>query len=111
METLEKRPQKGIEERIDDLEQQVNSLREMLANSKDILSMDEAATYLNVNKSYLYKLTSNQQIPHYKPNGGKVYFERVLLDEWLRQNPVKTIAEIDADASRWLINENHRRKK
>ena len=37
--------------------------------TKEVLTSDEAAKYMGVSKSYLYKLTMRQQIPHYKPSG------------------------------------------
>ena len=33
------------------------------------LTLNEAAQYLDISKSYLYKLTCSNKIPHYKPNG------------------------------------------
>jgi len=37
--------------------------------TKEVLTSDEAARYMGVSKSYLYKLTMRQQIPHFKPMG------------------------------------------
>ena len=42
--------------------------------TKEVLTSDEAAKYMGVSKSYLYKLTMRQQIPHYKPMGKMCYF-------------------------------------
>jgi excisionase family DNA binding protein len=57
--------------------------------------IDKPAIYSALSVSYLYKLTSTQQIPHFKPRGKIIYFDRSELDEWLRQNRVKTTAEIE----------------
>ena len=54
------------------------------------LTFEEAADYLGLSKSYLYKLTSANKIPHYKPQGKRVYFAKVELDTWLLRNPIKT---------------------
>ena len=35
--------------------------------TKEVLTSDEAARYMGISKSYLYKLTMKQQIPHFKP--------------------------------------------
>ena len=51
---------KSIEDRVSELEQMVFTV-------KNILSFDEASKFLNLSKSYLYKLTSGNLIPHYKP--------------------------------------------
>ena len=41
-----------------DLELRVSELEKMLFLSKSVLSFDEASKFLNLSKSYLYKLTS-----------------------------------------------------
>lgn len=87
---------KSIEERIEELEALVYA-------TKNVLSFDEASKYLNLSKSYLYKLTSAQQIPHYKPQGKMIYFEKDALDAWLRQNPVKTQTQISQEASHYIM--------
>jgi excisionase family DNA binding protein len=62
--------------------------------TKEILTTDEAARYMGISKSYLYKLTMRQQIPHYKPMGKMCYFNRQELEQWLQSNRVSTDAEI-----------------
>lgn len=87
---------KTIEERIEELESLVYA-------SKNVLSFEEACKYLNLSKSYLYKLTSAQMIPHYKPQGKMIYFEKDALEAWLRQNPVKTQAQISQEATHYIL--------
>ena len=55
---------------------------------------DEAAAYLGVSKSYIYRLTSRNEIPCYKPLGKMCYFDRSELEEWIRSNRAATDAEI-----------------
>lgn len=62
--------------------------------TKEILTSDEAARYMGISKSYLYKLTMRQQIPHFKPMGKMCYFNRQELEAWLQSNRVSTDAEI-----------------
>lgn len=62
--------------------------------TKAVLTIEEAAKYMGVSKSYLYKLTMSRGIPHTKPTGGKCYFNRVELEEWLKANPVMVQADI-----------------
>ena len=87
---------KSIEERIEELEN-------LIYLSKNVLSFEEASRFLNLSKSYLYKLTSAGVIPHYKPQGKMIYFEKTALEEWLRQNPVKTQEQIAQEAPRYLL--------
>ena len=47
------------------------------------LTVREAAAYLGIKQSFLYKLTSQGRIPFYKPAGGKLYFTRNDLEGYL----------------------------
>jgi len=91
------------------LENRVSKLEQSLFIVKSILSFNEASEFLNLSKSYLYKLTSSGQIPHYKPQGKMLYFEKSELEQWLRQNPVKTNQQVMQDAESQLMNANRRR--
>lgn len=53
--------------------------------TKEVLTSDEAARYMGISKSYLYKLTMRGEIPHYKPMGKMCYFNRAELEQWLQQ--------------------------
>lgn len=71
---------------------------------KEILTFDEASKLLGLSKSYLYKLTHLRQIPHYKPNGKKLYFKKSDLDSYRLRNRVLTDSEIQAQAEEKLRN-------
>lgn len=86
---------KSIEERIEQLEN-------LIYQTKNVLTFDEAARFLGFSKSYLYKLTAANRIPYYKPQGKMVYFEKSVLEDWLRQNPVKTEAQIAQQAEVYM---------
>jgi excisionase family DNA binding protein len=62
------------------------------------MSLDEAAAYLRVSRSYLYRLTSRSQIPHYKPGGKRIYFLKTDLDKWILGKRVASRAELFASA-------------
>jgi excisionase family DNA binding protein len=49
-----------------------------------LIGIDEASTILGLKRSTLYARTSNRSIPHYK-RGGKLYFRRSELIDWLTQ--------------------------
>ncbi|MCI7314648.1 MAG: helix-turn-helix domain-containing protein [Bacteroidales bacterium] len=70
---------------------------------KEVLTSDEAARYMGISKSYLYKLTARKQIPHYKPMGKVCYFNRVELEEWLQSNRVSTSTEISQQAQAYCM--------
>lgn len=66
--------------------------------SKNVLTFDEAVLFTGLAKSYLYKLTASGKIPHYKPSGKLIYFDRTELEKWMLRNPVKTAEEIEQQA-------------
>jgi excisionase family DNA binding protein len=58
---------------------------------KVFLTLEEAATFTGISKSYLYKLTHRGSIPFSKPQGKLIFFERLELENWLRQNSSKPV--------------------
>ena len=72
-------------------------------NTKEVLTSDEAASYMGVSKSYLYKLTMEKRIPHYKPMGKMCFFNRKEIEMWLQANRVATDEELSQDAQAYCI--------
>ena len=66
---------------------------------KEVLTSDEAAKYLGVSKSCLYKWTMARQIPHYKsPTGKMCFFNRKEIEAWMQSNRVATDDELEQQA-------------
>ena len=61
---------------------------------KAVLTSQEAAAYLGISLSKLYKLTCAKEIPFYKPNGKLNYFEREEIEAWALRNRIATNEEI-----------------
>jgi len=76
-------------------------LQDLVLSQKPILTFDEAATYTGFSKSYLYKLTYRQQIPHYKPTGKLIFFNRAELDQWIMTSQAER-EKIEAAASTYV---------
>lgn len=72
-------------------------------NTKEVLNFNEACQYLELSQSHLYKLTSTGAIPHYKPNGKKIYFNRHELDSWLLRNRATSKDEVEQQAADYLV--------
>lgn len=70
---------------------------------KEVLTLEEAAQYTGMKKSYLYKLTAAKAIPHYKPNGKNCFFRRTELEDWLTTNPVATAADLNGQARAYCM--------
>jgi len=90
----------AIIERLNAIERKLD---ELAAANKETLNFKEAARYLDVSRSHLYKLTSAKEIPHYKPRGKQVYFEKRELDKWLLQNRQTTRAEMEQSAIDYVV--------
>ena len=58
------------------------------------------ADYIGFSKSYIYKLTSQNLIPHSKPSGKAVFFNRDEIDKWLLSN--NTITHQQAKRKAWM---------
>ncbi|MBX3008036.1 MAG: helix-turn-helix domain-containing protein [Melioribacteraceae bacterium] len=64
--------------------EKLSKLEELLKKKNDKpLNFKEACAYLGYAPSYLYKLTYQKIIPHYKPTGKIIFFSKNELDEWI----------------------------
>ncbi len=88
---------------LEKLERIEKLLETQQAMQKQVLNFNDACIYLELSQSHLYKLTSTGSIPHYKPNGKKLYFNRQELDNWLLRNRSNSIDEIEQEAANYLI--------
>jgi len=79
-----------MEERISQIEANLDLIKSLLLGDKKTLTLDEGCKYTGYSKSYMYKLTSGQIIPHLK-RGKKVFFDKDELDTWLRQNKITDV--------------------
>ena len=89
---------------LDKLTEIANKLDEQNLLQKTVLNFNEACAYLDISQSHLYKLTSTRQIPHFCPQGMKLYFNRTELDVWLQRNRQSTNEEIEQEVNEKLFN-------
>ncbi len=62
------------------------------------LTAREAAHYVGIALSYLYKLTSRKEIPFYRPLGRRILFAAEDLDKWVRSGRVASNEELQEQA-------------
>ena len=55
---------------------------------KPVMNIDEFCNYLGTSKRAAYRMTSENLVPHYKPNGKNIFFKRSEIDEWITRHPV-----------------------
>ena len=60
---------------------------------KELLTLAETSEFLNVSKSYLYKLTSSKKIPFYKPAGKLIYFLKSEVERWVLDGKIISTSE------------------
>ena len=80
----------------------IESLLEATSQTKP-LTLIEAAKFLDLSRSHLYKLTSERKIPHFKPNGKKIYFDESELVQWLKRKPTRTLEETGEKSSSYIV--------
>lgn len=93
--------EKLILERLSQIEQKID---QQALLKKEVFNFNDACTYLDISASHLYKLTSQKAIPHFCPQGKKLYFNRQELDEWLQRNRQSSTDEIETEAANYIIN-------
>ena len=68
------------------INERLKAIEDALYTTKDILNMKEVCQYLDISQSLLYKLTCSGEIPHFKPRGKMIFFEKKELIEWIKRN-------------------------
>jgi len=77
-------------------------LNKLTIQQKEILTIEEAAEFLGLSTSRLYKMTSNKEIPHYKPGGKKIYLNRKELEQWILNSRVASTNDLDDEMKNYL---------
>ena len=80
-----------LQRQIEELQKRMDAVEDILDNAKEVLSVEEAARFMDIARSSLYKMTSDRSIPFYRPNGKMIYFEKADILEWIRKNRVMSV--------------------
>jgi excisionase family DNA binding protein len=78
---------KGEDKRIEEIIKLLSANEQI---NKRIFTLPEAALFMSMSRSQLYKLTSSRQIEHYCPRGKQIFFTREALEKHMLQNKVPT---------------------
>ena len=87
------------------INERLKSIEETLYTTKDILNMKEVCQYLDISQSLLYKLTCSGEIPHLKPRGKMIFFEKKELIEWIKKSNLLS-SEITKGSSKTISNDS-----
>ena len=77
----------------------INDIQSKVFYLKEALTSQEAAQYLGMKLSTLYKKTMNNEIPFYSPCNKRLYFKRQELEQWMLQNRHLTNEEMQSEAA------------
>lgn len=71
----------------------MDSLERRLGQGKKVMTMKEVSEFTGFSMAQLYVLTRTRAIPHSKPNGKTIFFDKSELNEWLLKNKIETVIE------------------
>lgn len=94
----------GTEDLHNDLQQIKTMLENIGFQSKEYYNVKEAAMFLNISESTLYKLTCTNSIVFYQPNGKLILFKKSDLIAYIEKGRRKTHDEIKEEAKERIKN-------
>ncbi len=71
------------------------------AKQSELLSIQEAATFLNLSKSTLYNKVNRNELPYMK-KGKRLYFSRIELVDYIKSGKIPSIQEIQEQTDTFL---------
>ncbi len=83
----------SIEHKLENLAALIQQIKQV--QPKAIMNLEEAASYLRISKSTLYKHTSTGKIGFYKPNGKVILFSVEDLNKWISSKRVPANEELE----------------
>lgn len=90
--------------KVESFEHRIEVLENTLSAAKEVLTLEEAALFMGISKSSLYKMTHRHELPFFRPNGKLIYFEKSELLAWMRRNRSMTEEEANEKAHEILQN-------
>ena len=88
--------------KVESHEHRIGLMENLLRDAKQVLTLEEAALFMGISKSSLYKMTHKHELPFFRPNGKIIYFEKSELLNWMRQNRSMSEAETKAAATKHM---------
>ena len=91
---------------MDFIQNELKEIKELLKiqniQQKEILTIEESSEFLGLSVSRLYKMTSNKEIPHYKPGGKKIYLNRKELEQWVLNSRVASNNDLGYELDNYI---------
>ncbi len=100
---------KALNYRLESVESGIESVKvNSTLSAKNVLTAKDVCLLADLSKSYLYKLTCTHQIPYYKGNGSKIYFDRKEVENWMKQNRYQTTTEAEQKAVNYVVSKKRK---
>ncbi len=94
----------------EELFKKLNSIQRMLKQQKrKPLTVNQAAKYMGMSVSQLYKLTSQKKIAHSKPNNKTLYFTKAALNQYAFKNKIKSHEQMKEEATQIALEMDNKR--
>lgn len=81
--------------------ERLTNIESLLTLSKTVLNLDEVCTLTGLSKSHVYKRSMQSTIPHYK-QAKHLFFDRIEVEAWLKENRFKTTDELGKEAATYV---------
>jgi excisionase family DNA binding protein len=104
-------PFQNLDQRLCNIESLLHSLRENQNNAvpqaekEEVLTVQEAANYLNLSVPTIYSKVHNGELPVMKRTK-RLYFSNKELLEYLKAGRIKTNSELEKEAAEYIQNSN-----
>ncbi|MBA2761393.1 MAG: helix-turn-helix domain-containing protein [Segetibacter sp.] len=101
--TFEKLPEavSKLQEKLNDIEQLLLAASNHPAETEELLTISQAAKFLNLSNPTIYGKVSRKEIPVNK-QGKRLYFYKSELAEWIKAGRKKTVMEIRQEADQFI---------
>ncbi len=107
-------PFEVIEARLSSIENLILDLKhqpiqvETTNQQKQLLTIDEVVELLHLTKPTVYSKHSKGELPGVCKRGKRLYFQRDIIINWIKDGRKKSNAEIEAEAGAYLLNNKKR---
>jgi excisionase family DNA binding protein len=99
----------SLPQAVQELNAKMDSIMMFLQSAKpdvkqsDLLTIQEAASFLNLSKNTLYNKANKNELPYMK-KGKRLYFSRVELMAYIKSGKISSIQEIQEQSNNYLSN-------
>lgn len=81
-----------------ELDRRLKRIEEMtVLSAKRMLSVRDASLLTGFKESYVRKLVEESKLPHYRPSGKMIFFDRDEIESFLRTNRIPSAQELEAE--------------